>query len=123
MSSFSIQMKPHVNAEIAAAFEARNKENFQLEFAHLERAHILGQNSTFLHVKVHCLMLIWGWKQRDVRESLGQLVRIAGALTKTALGFVPVGNTGGSKVSPFKTMSIPADLQALIQTANSSRSH
>lgn len=83
-------------------------------FGHLERAHILSQYSTSDHVRVHVAMLRWAWEQKDWREAAGQVVRIIGAATKTALGFVPVGNTGGSNVSPIRPMPLPDDLAAII---------
>jgi hypothetical protein len=46
---------------------------------------------------------------------LGQLIRIVGAATKTAIGWVPRGNTGGSNVSPFKPMAVPSDLEEIMQ--------
>ncbi|MGB5104358.1 MAG: DUF3703 domain-containing protein, partial [Steroidobacteraceae bacterium] len=42
-------------------------------FRHLERAHILGQRSTRLHVRSHVGMLGVGWRRRDAREVSGQL--------------------------------------------------
>jgi len=64
-------------------------------------------------------MLVWAARNRSVREALGQVFRIVGAATKTALGLVPSGNTGGSNVSPFKKMPIAPDLEALIRNAKS----
>ena len=121
MKSFSRLIAPHVQAEISAASTAHAKEDYLSEFVHLERAHVLGQASTYLHLKVHCLMFVWGWRQRSGRECFGQLLRILGAATKTAMGLVPAGNTGGANVSPFKVMPIPAVLKAHIQAASSPR--
>ena len=88
-------------------------------FEHLENAHVLGQESTYFHVKVHILMFCWAFKQNDLRELLGQTFRIAGAATKTAFGLIPSGNTGGSNVSPFKAMPISADHSDYIARAKS----
>jgi hypothetical protein len=68
----------------------------------LERAHVLGQTSTVEHVRVHWRMFLWGLRQRSPREYLGQLVRIVGAATKTAVGLVPHGNTG--RITTFKRL-------------------
>lgn len=87
-------------------------------FRRLERAHVLSQVSTVAHVRVHWHMLVWGIRQGDVREVVGQILRIAGALIKTALGMVPLGNTGGANVSPFKPMPVPEDLAAILGTHN-----
>ena len=51
-------------------------------------------------------MLCWGWQQRAYPEVAGQIFRIVGAVTKTAVGLLPQGNTGGANVSPFKPMAL-----------------
>lgn len=104
----------HVTNELALA---QVQDNPARQFAHLERAHILGQYSTRDHVRVHMAMLRWGIAQRDFREVAGQLIRIAAAATKTMFGWVPTGNTGGANVSPIKPMPIPADLAEIIASA------
>lgn len=118
-SRFSQRVAPYVEAELAHARQARSVREIQKEFAHLERAHVLGQESTYWHVKVHVMMLFFAARNHLVREMLGQILRIAGAATKTAFGLVPRGNTGGANVSPFKTMPIAPDLAALIHKAKS----
>lgn len=52
-----------------------------------------------------------------MREALGQVLRMAGAATKTALGWVPAGNTGGANVSPFKRMPVAPELARTIRAA------
>ena len=116
---FSQQIAPHVEIELANAKRANSAGDTQQEFACLERAHVIGQESTYWHVKVHILMLVWAARNRSAREVFGQVFRIVGAATKTAFGLVPPGNTGGANVSPYKKMPIPPDLAALIQKAKS----
>ena len=108
----------HVAAELKAAQTAEDAGNMVGAFRHLERAHILGQSSTTLHVMAHIRMLGWAWRQYDWREIRGQLFRIMGAATKTIFGLVPQGNSGGSNVSPFKPMPIPDDLAEIMRTAS-----
>jgi hypothetical protein len=62
-------------------------------------------------------MLQWGIRHRRPREVLGQVLRLLGAATKTAIGLVPEGNTGGANVSALKPMPIPQDLSAIIRQA------
>jgi hypothetical protein len=62
-------------------------------------------------------MLAWALRHRDWSEFLGQLVRLLGAATKTPLGLIPAGNTGGANISPFKRLPIPEDLARTIQRA------
>lgn len=105
-STFTHNIKPFVEAELTAAKRAGDSGNAAAAFRYLENAHVLGQESTFFHVKVHALMLLWAFRHSDWQEFLGQLFRVVGAATKTALGWVPKGNTGGANVSPFKAMPI-----------------
>lgn len=65
-------------------------------------------------------MLQWAWRHRRATDVLGQVLRICGAATKTVAGWVPTGNTGGSNVSPFRAMPVPADLQESIDAARRS---
>jgi hypothetical protein len=112
MSQFARNIRPFVDAELrAASQDPRNA------FAHLERAHVLGQASTREHVRVHWQMLRWAWRRRDAREFFGQSVRIVGAATKTFIGFVPNGNTGGANVSAVRPMPIDPELAAIIENA------
>jgi hypothetical protein len=101
-----------VDAELRAA-----RADPAREFAHLERAHVLGQASTREHVRVHWRMLTWAWRHRDAREFFGQVLRLSGAATKTFIGMVPTGNTGGANVSAVKPMPIDPELAAIIEAA------
>ncbi len=117
MSSFGHSIRPFVEAELRAARRARAARDGAAEFARLERAHVLGQADTWLHVRVHGSMLLWGLRRRSAREVAGQLIRIVGAATKTAIGLVPRGNTGGANVSPWRRMPVDPELQRLIDAA------
>ena len=114
--SFATNIRPHVDAELAAA-----RNDPANEFRHLERAHVLGQASTREHVRVHWLMLLWAWRHRSGREFLGQVYRLIGAATKTFIGLVPSGNTGGANVSPVQSMPVDPDLAAIIERARTGR--
>jgi len=120
VSEFGRRIRPYVESEILAAYQAEAQGKPDVAFLHLERAHILGQTSTVEHVRVHWHMFLWSIRQRNVRECLGQLLRIVGAAIGTAIGLVPQGNTGGTNVNPFKRMPIPPELAALIEEARAS---
>ncbi len=120
MSRYARAIRPHVAAELGEARAAEIRADASTAFAHLERAHVLGQASTLLHVRVHWRMLRLGLKRRDARECLGQTFRIAGAATKTVFGLVPEGNTGGANVSPFVRIPLPPELKARIDAARAS---
>ena len=122
LNHFYKNIKPNVDQELALAKQARKNNDTVVEFTHLENAHVLGQASTILHTKVHLLMLFWAIRQVDVKECLGQALRIIGAATKTAIGFIPSGNTGGTNVHPFKVLPVSPKLAAIIANANSTQS-
>ena len=114
---FTVGIRPFVAAELNAASKADVLGDAAESFARLERAHVLGQASTVEHVRVHWRMLRWGLRYRRPMEVVGQVLRIAGAATKTAVGWVLTGNTGGADVSAFRTQPVPPDLQAQIDRA------
>jgi hypothetical protein len=118
-NTFTARITPYVEVELAKAAQARVQHDPAAEFSHLERAHVVGQASTYWHVRVHGMMLIWGLRNRSAREVWGQLMRIAGAATKTVFGLVPKGNTGGANVSPFATMPLDPELASFIRRARS----
>ena len=113
---FDHPIRPYVQAELDAAASAQGRDA-SARFRNLERAHVLSQISTREHVRVHWRMFIWAVEQRNAREIAGQLLRIAGAATKTAVGLVPSGNSGGADVSPFRRMPIAEDLAAILADA------
>ena len=115
--NFARNIRPYVKAELNAAAALIAQGQASPAFTHLERAHVLGQESTVHHVRVHWRMLLWGLQQRNAKECLGQVLRIIGAATKTVFGLIPHGNTGGANVSPFKAMAVPAELEMRIEQA------
>ncbi|MBP8236441.1 MAG: DUF3703 domain-containing protein [Pseudomonas sp.] len=92
------------------AEQARQAGHSATAFAWLERAHILSQRRPLLHAKSHWLMLTLGWQQRDYGEVAGQLPRVIAALLFSRI-WVPVGNTGRARVSAFRPMPVPPELQ------------
>ena len=100
------------DAEISLALKALQDREHSQCFYHLERAHILGQRSTTRHTYAHWLMFRAGLEQRDFREVLGQLPRMLASLAFSRI-WVPLGNTGRSRVPAMKPMPIPEDLRHL----------
>lgn len=109
-----MSMRPALRAayltEHAAADAALARAACASAFAHLERAHILSQRFAFAHTWTHLRMFAIGWRRRDLREMFGQVMRSVAALTKSKI-WVPLGNTGGTNVNPFKRMTVPPDLR------------
>ena len=120
MSEFGRRIRPYVESEILAAREAESRREPDIAFSHLERAHILGQASTVEHVRVHWHMFLWSIRQRNVRECLGQPLRIVGAAISTAVGQTLQGNTGGTNISRFKSMPLPPELASRIHEVRTS---
>ena len=89
--------------------ERRSTDAFQW----LERTHILTQRHPVLHARSHWLMLKLGWQTGDYREVAGQIPRIFAALLFSKI-WVPIGNTGRSRISAFKPMPVPEELQTLL---------
>ncbi|MFG6432854.1 DUF3703 domain-containing protein [Roseateles sp. LYH14W] len=117
VTHFSRHIAPHVDAEIAESRRLEASGAVAASFTHLERAHVLGQASTVQHVRVHLQMLAWSLRHRVWKELRGQVLRVIGAATKTALGWVPTGNTGGADISPFQPLPVPPDLARVIASA------
>lgn len=107
----------HIAIEIAEAERLSAAGEAKAAFRHLERAHVIGQSSTYHHTHVHWLMLKHGFRERDAKEMVGQVLRIGGAATKTPLGIYPKGNTGGANVNPLKPMPIDSDLAEILEQA------
>ena len=97
-------------AEAIAYRRARSVGDSAAACRHLERAHIVGQRLLGLHVRSHVLMLGYAVSQRDIRETAGQLLRLALAPIGNLTGWLPLGNTGRSDVSAFVPMAMPDDL-------------
>ncbi|MEO0574359.1 MAG: DUF3703 domain-containing protein [Pseudomonadota bacterium] len=114
--SFTSNVAPFVKRELSAANALMDEGRMAEAFKHLEDAHVLGQRSTKWHVLSHIRMLRWAIRNRQHREALGQLFRIVGAATKTVVGLVPTGNTGGSNVSPFKPMPLSERNREILQS-------
>lgn len=90
--------------ELASAREATDP------WPHLERAHIVSQPWAWPHARVHAAMLATALRQRDARETTGQLLRLAVASPGSLTGRYPLGNTGRSDMGLTRTAPIPEEL-------------
>ncbi len=112
-----------MNKEVRLEFEDRIKKakqlivkkNYQDAFFLLEEAHILGQRYVIPHTICHLYMLKIGILNKDFKEVVGQLFRIPTGFIGSLVGILPIGNTGGSNVSPFKGMDIPEKLKRIMR--------
>ena len=115
------RLRAAFEAEVQLAKVALAEDNPGVAFAHFERAHVLGQWYVWPHVVAHVGMLRIGWRRRDLREIIGQLIRIPGGAIGSAIGRVPRGNTGGAGISAFRQLPIPSDLKELLMLDKRSR--
>lgn len=111
-------LREHIETELSAADSLAKRGDLAAAFRHLERAHVLGQASTYDHTRIHWRMFKLGVRMHSLREVWGQIIRIIGAATKTPLGIYPKGNTGGSNVWFFRPMPIPDDLREILEASN-----
>jgi hypothetical protein len=109
-----LELRQAYDREMHAAAEHYSGNHLDKAFYRLERAHILGQSFVFAHANAHWWMLKVGWKRRDPIEISGQVARIIGALLFSRI-WVPLGNTGGAYVHPFRSMTIPEEFRALLK--------
>jgi hypothetical protein len=86
-------------------------------WAWLMAAHVVGQHQAGLHFDTHCRMLDLARETGDVREALGQLVRIALLPFGHLLRSIPSGNIGRSTVRITQRMDPPEPVQVLIDWA------
>ena len=63
------------------------------------------------HIKSHWQMLKVEIQRRRPAAVVGQCVRIVLGALGSAVGVVPVGNTGGTNISMFKRMPVARELQ------------
>lgn len=112
-----LTLDEHIEVELDRADKLSAAGDADGAFRHLERAHVLGQSSTHQHTRVHWLMLKHGFRERDMNEVAGQVLRIGGAATKTPFGIYPKGNTGGANVSPFRSMALEPDIARILEDA------
>lgn len=107
-------LKQFYKQELDYYRQALLENNFQKAWGHLERSHIIGQSYPFEHTYSHWLMLKFGFRRKDLKEIIGQIIRLLVGGWKSFIDHVPVGNTGGANVPPLKTMEIPNDLKTVL---------
>lgn len=115
---FNTKMPNHLKQ---AYIEELKQYNYCLErkqygnaWYHLERSHIVGQSYPIEHSYSHWLMLKFGFRQKDTKEVLGQIIRLLVGGWKSFINHVPLGNTGGASVPPLKRMPMPNDIEKLL---------
>jgi hypothetical protein len=102
-----------IDAEFREATRKSRADDALHAFTHLERAHVLGQKHTIVHVRAHWAMLHYARQYGGAKDVVGQIGRLVGATLFTWL-WVPDGNTGGTNIGAFEKLPIPQELRDLI---------
>lgn len=105
------KLKPYFDQELMEYKRYFDAGQLQMEWNHLERAHIIGQAYPYNHSYVHWRMLLFGIHIKDSKEIIGQIPRLLVGGVKSFVGKIPVGNTGGANVPPLMPMTIPAEIK------------
>lgn len=104
-----------IDGELIAYRLARGESDAAAAWRALERAHIISQPFLTLHISSHWAMLGFAIQELDIKEIIGQIVRLALAPLGALTGRIPIGNTGRSNVSAFEPMLIPEDLMTAMK--------
>lgn len=101
--------------ELGAAAGHYAAGEFAQAFYHLDIAHVLGQQYVVPHVLTHYWMLRIGVKRRSLAQVWGQGIRMVLGALGSAVGVVPLGNTGGTDISMFKHLPLDPAIEKLMQ--------
>lgn len=108
------ELKAAFEAEMAAAERLIQAGRLNRAMRHLERAHVIGQSYVRPHVRSHWSMFRIAVKRNSLADGLGQAVRIILGAFGSAIGVVPIGNTGGTDISMFARVPVDPEIAALI---------
>ncbi|MFS4416019.1 DUF3703 domain-containing protein [Maribacter sp. 2307ULW6-5] len=107
-------LKRHYLMELEQYRSCLQKNDSSMAWHHLERSHVLGQSYPLEHTYSHWLMLKFGFRQKNLKEVFGQLLRLLVGGWKSFIDHVPIGNTGGSNVPPLTRMKLPVELEEIL---------
>ncbi len=82
------KLKNHFRDEIGKALMLIERKEYVRAFVFLERAHILGQRFVMAHTISHWYMLKVGWLKKDLKEVMGQLIRLPLGIIGPFIGVV-----------------------------------
>ena len=104
------QLKTEFYNQLLLGKNTLKTKDYPTAFYHFENAHILGQKHVWRHTISHYWMLVYGLKTKNAKEITGQFFRIIASLIFTLI-WVPLGNTGGTNISPIKPIPVRKELQ------------
>jgi hypothetical protein len=103
-------LKTEFHKQLNLGKAALKNSDYKKAFHHFENAHILGQQHVGRHTISHYWMFVLGIKTKNSKEIVGQVFRIIASILFTLI-WVPLGNTGGTNISPIKPIPIRKELQ------------
>lgn len=109
------ELKRAYRAEMMAARRSYRRREDGNAMRHLEIARVMGQQYVAPHVATHYWMLKIGLRRRSPLQAWGQLLRIVLGAIGSAVGTVPVGNTGGTNISMFRRLPVDPAIQRLLE--------
>lgn len=114
-----VKLRLAFDREISLGEELIASGNLEHAFEHLERAHVLGQIFVGPHSRAHWLMLKLELRRRRFGAAFGQVMRLLLGVIGSAVGVVPVGNTGGTDIGMFRRLPIAPELREIIDGSTS----
>ena len=103
-------------AEMTAARRSYRAGAYTSALRHLENAHVMGQRHVLPHVATHYWMLKIGLRRGAPLQVWGQLLRIVLGALGSAVGIVPIGNTGGTDISMFRRLPLDPAIRRLLDS-------
>lgn len=108
-------IREHFETELGKARSAILMKDFDSAWIALQRSHILAQAHSLSHAQVHWEMLKLAWKQRDLKELVGQVIPMIVAVPLTLLiGRKRALRGGKANIGDLEKQSIPGDLLQIL---------
>lgn len=120
MNTFTHEERREVFRQLMQGFKTAPSAESEARWAWLEAAHVVGQHDFTLHWVSHTAMLRFALQTRNLREAVGQLLRLALVPVGHLLQRLPAGNSGRATVSAFASMPVREPLNRLIRHAAAS---
>ncbi|WP_420580511.1 DUF3703 domain-containing protein [Reichenbachiella sp.] len=108
-------LNPFYVEELVKFDSAWSKQEIATAWHHLERAHIISQRYPLQHTETHWKMFLLGIKTTNLKEIVGQLIRLIFGAPLSFINKIPVGNVGSSRVSMIQSQPLPADIQEIFE--------
>lgn len=111
------QERQRIYRQLMRGYRRSHHQDDDTRWRWLMAAHIVGQHALGLHWHSHRTMLGHALGSRDLREALGQCLRLLLLPLGHALGRLPAGNIGRATVGAFSPMPVAPEIQGLIARA------